>query len=124
MRYRVSSSTNDIRTFTDTGYICNIVHSRTCRRFAGGTVGLGSLSLIYSLYVPLIYRIDRQHFPEPFLWDTFYHLVKAAVAMRKGPQGGGWDFEIVHRDLKPSNGMAFPTDYLLKEQQLNKNKSF
>lgn len=42
--------------------------------------------------------------PEPFLWDIFHHLVEAAVAMRYGPEDGGWGgHEIVHRDIKPGN---------------------
>ena len=49
-------------------------------------------------------RVNRQHLPEPFLWDTFYHLVEAATAMRNGSKREKWDFEIVHRDLKPGNG--------------------
>lgn len=49
------------------------------------------------------YKRFRQYLPEPFLWDTFYHLVEAAAAMRDGPEGARWDFEIVHRDLKPGN---------------------
>ena len=51
--------------------------------------------------------INRQYLPEPFLWDTFYHLVEAAVAMRNGPKDGDWDFNIVHRDLKPGNSKTF-----------------
>lgn len=50
------------------------------------------------------YRRFRLYMPEPFLWDVFYHLVEAAVAMRSGPTDGSWGgHEIVHRDIKPGN---------------------
>lgn len=50
------------------------------------------------------YRKFRLYMPEPFLWDVFHHLVEAAVAMRYGPEDGGWGgHEIVHRDIKPGN---------------------
>ena len=51
--------------------------------------------------------IHRKYLPELFLWETFYHLVEAAVAMRDGPKAGDWDFNIVHRDLKPGNSKTF-----------------
>ena len=54
-------------------------------------------------------RYDGRHFPEPFLWQTFFYLAEAALAMRSGPSepNDEWDYEkeIVHRDIKPSNGM-------------------
>ncbi|CAF9919092.1 G2-specific serine/threonine protein kinase [Imshaugia aleurites] len=47
---------------------------------------------------------SRLYMPEPFLWDVFYHLVEAAVAMQYGPTEGGWgNHEVVHRDIKPGN---------------------
>lgn len=68
---------------------------------------LGSSQLTYPSYDPLANSVNRQFLPEPFLWDTFYHLVEAAVAMKKGPKRDKWEFEIVHRDLKPGNGKTF-----------------
>lgn len=53
--------------------------------------------------------VDRQYLPEPFLWDTFYHLVEAAVVMRVGLKDDERDLEIVHRDIKPNNSKAFHT---------------
>ena len=66
---------------------------------------LGSLSLVSRLYNPLANTTNSQYLPEPFLWDTFYHLVEAVVTMKVGP--GDWDFEIVHRDIKPANSKPF-----------------
>ncbi len=42
-----------------------------------------------------------------FLWDTFYHLVEAAMTMKRGVTIGKSDFEIVHRDIKPCNSKTF-----------------
>lgn len=50
--------------------------------------------------------------PEPFLWDTFYHMVEAAVAMSDGPEDADWNFEIVHRDIKPQNSKIFHIGFL------------
>lgn len=107
MPYRDYSTTNDTRTFINTGCIWNFVLSRTCRCFANDTVDLGWLPLIYPSFNPFTNSVNRHHLPEPFLWDTFNHLVEAAVAMRDGPQGDVWDFEIVHRDIKPGNSKTF-----------------
>ncbi|KAK0509162.1 hypothetical protein JMJ35_008533 [Cladonia borealis] len=53
------------------------------------------------------YRRFGRHFPEPFLWQTFFYLAEAASAMRFGPseRNDEWDYnkEIVHRDIKPPN---------------------
>lgn len=52
---------------------------------------------------------NRRHFPEPFLWEMFYHMVEAASAMLNGPKQPNargyppWTHEIVHRDIKPGN---------------------
>ena len=50
--------------------------------------------------------------PEPFLWDTFYHMVEAAVVMSDSPKDYGLEFEIVHRDIKPSNCKNFHIGFL------------
>ena len=54
-------------------------------------------------------RCDRKYFPEHFLWETFFYLAEAALAMRFGPseRNDEWDYdkEIVHRDIKPPNSM-------------------
>lgn len=110
MLYRVSSTTNDTRTLTNTGYTWSSVLLRTCRCFARGIVGLGSSHLICPLYNPVNDCLDRQYLPEPFLWDTFYHLVNAAATMKDGPKGVNKKYEIVHRDLKPANGKTFHID--------------
>lgn len=49
----------------------------------------------------------RAYLPEPFLWHTFNNLVKAAAAMRNGPEDVRWGYQIVHRDLKPANSESF-----------------
>ena len=52
---------------------------------------------------------NRRHFPEPFIWEVFYHMIEAASSMLNGPKQPNpsghprWDFEIVHRDIKPGN---------------------
>lgn len=60
-----------------------------------------------------VLKLSRLYMPEPFLWDVFYHLVEAAVAMWSGPTDGSWGgHEIVHRDIKPGNSPIpefFPT---------------
>ena len=68
---------------------------------------LGSFFLVSQLFNPLADSLIRQYLPEPFLWDTFYHLVQAAVAMENGLKDGDGDYEIVHRDLKPANSKNF-----------------
>ena len=91
----------------------------TWKGLSRGTVGLGSLFPGSSPNPALANDLNRQFMPEAFLWDTFYHLVEAAVAMRSGT--GGWEFEIVHRDLKPSNGKIFHTHSQELEDSLNMN---
>ena len=59
------------------------------------------------------YRRFRQFLPEPFLWDTFFHLVEAARAMRDGLVGEEWGDEVVHRDVKPGNGEIFSNSFFL-----------
>ena len=49
----------------------------------------------------------RAYFPEPFLWHTFKDLVKAAAAMKNGPEDTHWGYQIVHRDLKPGNSQLY-----------------
>ena len=56
-----------------------------------------------SLGFLLMSKSWRAYFPEPFLWNTFKDLVKAAAAMRNGPKDTNWDYQVVHRDLKPGN---------------------
>ena len=109
MLYRVFSPIDGIPIFTSIGYTWNTVPSRTWVCSFEGTEDLGSLTLLRPSAFPLINVFNRQYFPEPFLWDTFYHLVEAAVAMRDGPEDAEWDFEIVHRDIKPRNSKAFYT---------------
>ena len=84
----------------------------TWTRLSGGTVDLGWLSLGSWLYQALANNLNRQFLPEAFLWDTFYHLVEAAVAMRSGT--GDWEFEIVHRDFKPANSKTFHIQFQWK----------
>lgn len=69
-------------------------------------LGLGSFFLASQLVKSLANRTNRQYLPEPFLWDTFYHLVETAMAMENGLKDGGGDFEIVHRDIKPANSKS------------------
>ena len=89
----------------------------TWTRLLVDTVDLGLLFLGSWLYRVFANNLNRQFLPEPFLWDTFYHLVEAAVAMRSGT--GDWEFEIVHRDLKPANGETFHIHFQLLENSLN-----
>lgn len=68
---------------------------------------LGSFFLASQLVKSLANSTNRQYLPEPFLRDTFYHLVETAMAMENGLKDGDGDFEIVHRDLKPANSKSF-----------------
>ena len=81
--------------------------SRTCRSSATDTGDSGLLLLLSPSHDSLTNTVNRQYLPEAFLWDTFYHLVEAAVAMRDGPRKGEWGFEFVHRDIKPGNSKIF-----------------
>ncbi|KAM0798993.1 kinase-like domain-containing protein [Usnea florida] len=54
-------------------------------------------------FLNIKYKRFWTFFPEPFLWYTFYNLVKVAVAMERGPHDSSWGYQIVHRDLKPGN---------------------
>lgn len=108
MPYRVFSTTKDILLIANTGCIWSTVLSKTCRYFAKGIGDLGSLQLMPPSQDPLTDSVNRQHLPEPFLWETFSHLAEAAVAMRDAPEEG---LEIVHRDLKPGNSKTFHIEF-------------
>lgn len=107
--------------FTNTACTWNSVLTMTWTGLSRGTVGLGSLFPGSSPNSALANDLYRQFIPEAFLWDTFYHLVEAAVAMRSGT--GDWEFEIVHRDLKPANGKIFHANPQILEDSLNMNQS-
>ncbi|KAI9841430.1 MAG: hypothetical protein M1837_000706 [Sclerophora amabilis] len=51
------------------------------------------------------YRITGSYLPEPFLWDVFHSLVRAAKIMAHGTykKKPVWKRQLVHRDLKPAN---------------------
>ena len=49
-------------------------------------------------------EVDSMHFPEPFLWHTFYYLAKACVTFEAGP------FKSIHRD---AFGQQLRDGYLL-----------
>lgn len=112
------SNTNDMRTYTNTGCIWSFVLTRTYRCFAEDMLDLGSFVLAFHLVKSLANGTNRQYLPEPFLWDTFYHLVETAMAMENGLTDGGGDFEIVHRDIKPANSKSFHTRFKSIESSL------
>ena len=99
MLYLVYSTTSDTLSFVYNESIWNTVLSKTCWCFGADTVGSGLLLLMHSLCEMLTNDVKRRYLPEPFLWETFYHFVEAATAMRYNS-----DFEIVHRDIKTGNG--------------------
>ncbi|KAL8737971.1 MAG: hypothetical protein Q9181_001193 [Wetmoreana brouardii] len=52
------------------------------------------------------YRIEKQYFPEEFIWEVFYHMARACASMARGPtprDRKSTKTTYVHRDIKPGN---------------------